>query len=270
MTHRVFSRNASSSRAIPTGRMINSVRNDPAMPINWGKNKSGMQADEETIHKPLAITTWEIAAEDAANHAGTLSEECALHKQVANRLLEPFLHIKVIVTATEWDNFFSLRAHSCAQPEIQELARVMKEAMMNSTPRDLGIGEWHLPYVEFKDFEDNTFGNEYLPIGKINHDLHGVLTTNQAIKCSVARCARVSYLNHDNSTPDINNDINLADRLLKDGHMSPFEHQATPMKYPEGYDISCLEYESGITHMDRYGSLWSGNFRGWRQYRHLI
>ena len=248
-THRMFSRNASSSRAIPIEKMIKQVETNPAMPIHWGKNQSGMQARQEVLDVDTVKGMWLSARDQAVDMAEWLMEE-NIHKQVANRITEPFQWIKVIVTATEWDNFFKLRDHPDAQPEIQELARCMKQSIACSEPTPLVAGEWHLPYVTGDTWEDT------------KEDL------SKAIKCSVARCARVSYNNHDNSAPDIEKDIILADRLLEAGHMSPFEHQATPMEAVQWDDYT--RWEKGITHMDRKTNFWSGNFRGWVQYRQLL
>lgn len=260
MTHRVFSRNASSSRAIPVEKVIEQVRNNPAMPVHWGKNQPGMQAREEIQHVKQAEDVWGWASSDAIASVEHLSD-LGLHKQVANRLLEPFQHIKVIVTATEWDNFFKLRLHPDAQPEMMVLAERIKEAMEGSSTKKLEPGEWHLPYVEFDVISRGYFDNN--EIRQHWYDM------DSAVKCSVARCARVSYLNHDNSTPDIEKDIALADRLLKDGHMSPFEHQATPMDF-----VNCKDqvwgWPKGVTHVDRFGDRWSSNFRGWIQHRNLL
>lgn len=243
------SRNASSSRAIPVNKMIEKVRNDPAMPIHWGRNQKGMQADEELniFDKEQAIQDWRYGALRAVDVAIRISE-LEIHKQIVNRLTEPFQHIKVIVTATEWDNFFKLRLHPDAQPEIQELARCIRKAMDYYTPIELERGEWHLPYVVAEDCVKTT--------------------TDNFVKLSVARCARVSYLNHDNENPDIDKDIALADRLLEAGHMSPFEHQATPMDFAK--DTYELTWEKGVTHRDRKDNLWSANFRGWIMYRKLL
>lgn len=249
MTHRMFSRNASSSRAIPVAKMLHQVRDNPAVPIHWGKNQPGMQAREEIECPPLAQDVWKYASELAVDRAYEL-KDLDTHKQVVNRLLEPFQWIKVIVTATEWDNFFKLRLHKDAQPEMMVLAEHMKKAMDESIPVELQPGDWHLPYVDLNEFDDS--GD---PI-------------SEAIKCSVARCARVSNLNHDNSTPDISKDIALADMLLVAGHMSPFEHIATPMNFAK--DTFELAWENGVTHKDRDNNFWSGNFRGWIQYRQLI
>jgi len=255
MTHRMFSRNAASNRAIPTNRIMEQVFKEPYIPTQWGKNKSGMQAVEELTGDALreAIYAWERALEDAGFWASKLND-AGLHKQIANRVLMPYQYIKVIVTATEWDNFFKLRLHPDAQPEIQELARCMKEAIDSSTPKLLKTGDWHLPYVNIDEHRHYDCGTEY--------------STLEVIKCSIARCARVSYLNHDNENPDIDKDIALADRLLEAGHMSPFEHQATPMDFAK--DTYELTWEKGVTHRDRKDNLWSANFRGWIQYRQLI
>lgn len=247
----ILSRNASSSRAIPVERMLKQVKENPAMPIHWGKNQPGMQAREELpeIEIDVVKSDWNYASKRMTEIA-TLMSEMDLHKQIVNRILEPFQWIKVIVTATEWDNFFKLRLHKDAQPEMMVLAEHMEKAMDESIPVELQPGEWHLPYVDLNEFDDS--GD---PI-------------TEAIKCSVARCARVSYLNHDNSAPDVAKDIALADMLLVAGHMSPFEHIATPMNFAK--DTFELAWENGVTHKDRDNNFWSGNFRGWIQYRQLI
>lgn len=254
MTHRMFSRNASSSRAIPVEKMLE--ENCNALPIHWGKNKPGMQADKES-YPEIGQPIWTQARQWAKTSAHYMHQK-GLHKQIVNRLTEPFQHINVIVTATEWENFFKLRLHPDAQPEIQELARIMKEAMDRSIVRRLKSGEWHLPYIQPIEF--CFVGTEHIPAEENEID-----SWETAIKCSVARCARVSYLNHDQTKPTIEKDIALYDRLLSSGHMSPFEHIATPFRPQESWmDIP------GITHTDKLGNLWSNNFRNWAQYRALL
>lgn len=236
MTHRVFSRSASSSRAIPVKKMIEQVRTNPAMPVHWGKNQPGMQAHEQLTGKSLelVISEWGMAAKCAADIAEMLTE-LGLHKQVANRILEPFQHIHVVVTATEWDNFFNLRCHPDAQPEMRVLAETMRDAMGASLPKSVGEGQWHLPYVSEEERADESLK-------------HG-----DVLKLSTARCARVSYMKHDGTKPNIEEDIALHDKLVGSVplHASPAEHSATPM--PEYLD-----------------NRWSGNFHGWIQYRKTL
>ena len=205
MTHRVFSRNAMSSRAIPVARMLAQVRDNPAMPVHWGANQPGMQAGVEVGDIPLARQLWYGAARQAAQFAEQMAD-MGLHKQVANRILEPFQWMRTIVTATEWDNFWELRAHPDAQPEFQKLAYMMLDAYKSSKPEDLLPGQWHLPYVIEEDSP---------------YDLR---------KVSAARCARVSYLTHDGEQPDPLKDLALFDRLAASRplHASPLEHQGTP------------------------------------------
>lgn len=245
MTHRMFSRNAASSRAIPIEKMLEQVRQSPAMPIHWGKNQPGMQAREEIENSRDAALEWKRCAIDAVESAEWLSQY-NLHKQIVNRVLEPFQYIKVIVTATEWDNFFKLRLHEDAQPEIAQLALHMKEAMVDSLPKELVPGEWHLPYIQVEDCTKTT--------------------TDNFVKLSVARCARVSMLNHDGSNPHVEKDLYLYDRLVGSTpeHASPSEHQACPM--PSDVDFTT----KGVSHLDKYGNYWSGNFRGFLQYRKIL
>lgn len=249
MTHRVFSRNASSSRAIPVRKMIEQVRNKPAMPIHWGKNQSGMQAKAELSPEPMqqAKEQWLLAAEMAADIAERMNE-IGLHKQVANRILEPFQYIEVVLTATDFDNWYELRHHEDAQPEIYELARLMNEAHESSEPKLLGPGEWHLPYIT--DFE------------------HEKYPTDVLLQVSAARCCRVSYLRHDGQAPDVAKDIELCERLVgaRPLHASPFEHQATPDEWVDpNWFGRLIGKKSGYSQPDRHG-----NFRGWVQHRKLI
>lgn len=249
MTHRVFSRNAASSRAIPIQKMIEQVKNNPAMPVHWGKNQSGMQAREELeywepqlesfydghrtqhefVYSPRdqAIHIWQGARLDAIKHAERMIR-MGVHKQIVNRLLEPWQNMQTIVTATEWTNFYNLRRHPDAQPEIKALADAMWEAMETSIPQKLQLGEWHLPYINASV-----------------DDVIRASSVDQMKKWSTARCARVSYLNHDKSNPDLVKDVDLHDKLLESGHFSPFEHQATPGEADKMY----------------------ANFRGWQSYR---
>lgn len=206
-THRVFSRNSASSRAVPTSKLLEKVANDPALPLEWGRNKPGMSADEVLTpeEEERAKRTWLSARDAALAHARSLSE-LKVHKQDVNRLLEPFLWHTVIVTSTEWKNFFTLRCAVTAQPEIREAAQRMRAALAASEPRAVGYGEWHLPLVQ---------------------DDERSLDIETQKKISAARCARVSYLTHA-GTREIEKDAELHDRLKRERHLSPFEHVATP------------------------------------------
>lgn len=211
MTHRVFSRNSASSRAIPIKKMLEQIENDPAMPVWWGKNQAGMQAREELTgqDRENAIQSW-LAARDAAVEYVRHLEATGVHKQIVNRVVEPWMFITVLVSATEWDNFFKLRCHEDAQPEIRHVAVMMKELYddPNHTPQVLGLGDWHLPLMpDLFDLQ-----------------VQGV-PVEDLCRISVGRSARVSYLTH-NGVRDIQADIDLCNRLAAAGHMSPFEHVA--------------------------------------------
>lgn len=244
LTHRVFSRNSSSSRAIPVRVLIEQVEKDPFVPFHWGKNQAGMQAREELqgIEREQAIAAWLDGAKEAVRTARELAGY-GLHKQIANRGLETYSYISVIVTSTEWFNFFALRDHPDAEPHIQELAKVMWAAIGSSHPRTLNAGDWHLPYVSK---EERSF-----------------YSLDSLRKMSAARCARVSYLTHDGKTPDVGKDFALFDDLVaaEPLHASPIEHQASPDRFdPLGNGVDPL----GWAHQD----LW-GNFRHWVQFRKM-
>ena len=205
-THRMLSRCSASSRAVPVEKRIAAVRADPFVPESFGKNQRGMTAGAE-LNAELAMSSrdeWLAAAEAACAHAEALAQ-LGVHKQWANRLIEPFSWHEAIISATEWSNFFNLRISPLAQPEMRRTAEAMKAAMSTSTPRVLRAHEWHLPLVT--DEERADLGSDLL------------------IKLSVARCARVSYLSHEGKR-DLGVDFDLHDRLLRDGHLSPFGHVA--------------------------------------------
>lgn len=227
MTHRVFSRNASSSRAIPVSTMLKQVWNDPAGPLHWGVNQAGMQARAEMVgwRRAAAGMLWRGAAKAACAFAWGLMKLGA-HKQVANRLLEPFQYISVIITATDWDNFFELRDHEDAQPEIQHLARSIRAAMKDSWPKRMAAGEWHLPYIVDSDYDAAYQICKKNRITRDEPSYKEIVTI--LLKLSVARCARVSFLTHDGETPSVKKDIQLHDRLVvaRPIHASPAEHQA--------------------------------------------
>lgn len=232
-THRMFSRNSASSRAIPIEKQLEKLEEDPFIPEYWGAAQKGMSADhtvdDDTVEQSELV--WMKAIQVAAQCAQLL-RTMGIHKQTANRLLEPFMWHTAIVTATEWDNFFALRISPHAQPEIRTIAELMKESIELSTPRRIGYGDWHLPYISPEEDQD-AFTHDHLT------ELKWI---------SAGRCARVSYLTHD-GIRDRQADIALAKSLEANGHMSPFEHIATPL-----------------------GSAWqtSGNFHGWSQMRKFL
>lgn len=243
MTHRVFSRNASSSRAIPVKRQIQMVIDNPAIPLAFTKNQKGMQGgealDQEAHDK--AVAAW-LEGRDRAVEVANKLADLEVHKQYANRVLEPWAHITVVCTATDWDNFFALRCHYMAQPEINALADLMYEAYSKNVPQYLATGMWHIPFIKAEDFR--------LPGEWMQKVIEGKDDLLQ-VKRSVARCARVSYLNHDGTSPTIEQDLELYDRLVGAApiHASPAEHQAQASDDP---------------------NVRSGNFRGWFQYRKML
>jgi len=271
MTHRQFSRNASSSRAIPVERQIRAIKEDTAMPIHWGKNQKGMQAFEENdaliygdfCELDMIDNTFDgLTAEQAWNKARDRAIEIAegfvragYHKQVVNRLLEPFSHITVVMTSTTLDNFFGLRRHPDAQPEIKALADAMFDAVEASTPTMLQAGQWHLPYVleSERNYVQSPENLVHDPIPTTVDDL---------IKVSVARCARVSYKTHDGKAPSFDADIALYERLVGSEplHASPAEHQATPDEQVWSENELPI-WKKPYLH---------GNFDGWVQFRKTL
>jgi hypothetical protein len=247
-------------------KQLRRVIEDPFVPMEFGSNQPGMQAGAALAGDALSRATeeWMQARDDAVRHVLALiatpdlaegrdllevigeieaankakerpAEWLNVHKQVANRLLEPFMWHTVIVTATEWDNFWNLRAHPDAQPEIRKTAEDMRALWEDSEPAEVAIDDWHLPMISPEDRESPE-----------------IKSTEDLVKVSAGRCARVSYLTHGGER-DLSADIELCDRLMESGHMSPLEHPAQP-----------------LTEAELSENEWSGNFHGWRPYRKLF
>ena len=180
--------------------------------------------DDFEVHEALGLTVEELLN---------------VHKQYTNRVLEPYMWHTIITSGTEWENLFALRINSNAQREFMLAATAMREAMQGSVPIEMvdDGSNWHLPFFDNYTGEDAEIWSTSIEKSKL---------------ISVGRCARVSYLTHDGKR-SVDKDIELGLSLLKDGHMSPFEHVARPM--------TDEEYET---------SPYSGNFQGWIQARKQI
>lgn len=275
MTHKMLAKNAASSRAIPVQAMIDKIRDDPAHPVFWGKNQAGMQSKEELIGKDLekAHFEWDIASKCACDNAKYLNE-LGLHKQIVNRVLEPFAMMKTVITGTEWNNFFWLRNHPDAQPEFQALAKCMFEAKENNTPFTLYENEWHLPYIERERYKYSSDFGDPISDGEIIYSSGDqILTEQEALVLSASLCAQTSYRKSDDSLEKAKN---IYSRLVESEpvHASPFEHQG------KCYNMNALKLltaimtqkfiPKGITHIDINRNWWSGNLKHFIQYRQLI
>ena len=276
MTHRMFSRNAASSRAIPFAKMKEQLTGRPS---RFGQSNPGMQDKGEDFDALVdclrPASAWEAAKMDALYWAECFNV-AGYHKQVYNRLTEPFQAMKTVITATEWDNFFWLRDDAAADPTIAELARCMRVARDESVPKLLKIGEYHLPYVKTyrSDYGDIMYVTT--PEDERTTDAKDFLTVEDAIKVSCARSAAVSFRNVDYG---VDKCIEVYNRLVGDErkHASALEHQATPMYNYSGKTFGRTNdpripstWQNGISHADKNGQLWSGNFRGYIQFRKTL
>nr|CAI3971161.1 thymidylate synthase [Ochrobactrum phage ORM_20] len=264
MTHRQFSRNAASFRAVPTNVFIDEVIKTPYMPIHWGKNQKGMQAHEEQ-NVPVTVSwdyydfendrqysetktmsrerAWLAARDEAVRYAKAFGD-AGYHKQVVNRLLAPYVHMRTVLTSTHWANFDALRRHEDAEPIIRALADKMYEARMSTTPRILQEGEWHIPYTTQEE-------KDTLPLDVLK-------------KISAERSARVSYKLRDNSGRPYDPDFTLYKQLVESFpiHASPIEHQATP----DYFDVTEKLYGRSPWKNEKL----HGNFTGFIQNRKTI
>lgn len=298
MTHRVFSRNARSSRAVPVNTMLNEVRNNPFIPWHWGKNQKGMQASVEcdttvwvqdmvmplngfsyghsddwkdTEIEKTGVTredAWLVACDRAIQSAEAFME-AGYHKQIVNRLLEPFAWIDTLVSTTDWDNFIWLRDHSDAEPHIRDLAALALDSLQNYRPQVIEPGDWHLPYVS----EEDWYTAEEVALN------HGISGLDVLKRISAARCARISYKPFDGESPDIEKDLELYDKLVGNSrvHASPLEHQATPdEQVTASIDLfyqgnNSLTPDETLDAQDVYKQKQlHGNLKGWIQFRKTV
>lgn len=288
LTHRLLSRNSASSRAIPVEKMLARIEQDPVIPIWWGANQSGMQAFAEVEDKEAAKKWWLEGAAFAVAHARR-GQALGLHKQIVNRVTEPYMWITVIVSFTSASNLYGLRVHKDAEPHFQKIARLSREAYEESrlTARFLKAGEWHLPLIYPEDYE---------LARQIASSEEEVVKT--LVKVSVGRCARVSYLTHDGRR-DLMEDVKLHDKMAvrEPLHASPAEHVAQALDWPSwfkskfpslasthtskslnlmrmtarkaceqggDFDVEAMAIEAALAQIQ------SGNFRGFRQYRKTL
>lgn len=306
MTHRMFSRNSASSRAIPFKKILKMVEEDPFYPIAWQKDHSGMQGVEYiTDEDQLGYLkeTWKMSSECMTSMALSLNKIGQLTKQLCNRLLEPFMWHTVLVTATEFSNFFDLRCPKYRRPEgnktyksrkdclgsllkdvklseeewwmisesaaeihIQALAESMWDSYNESIPKLLESNEWHIP-----------FGDKMNPelLHFISYDgdhqtaeEHAYLYNLNKLKISVARCARLSYITFEDEI-NYEKDIQLYDQLFKNKHLSCFEHIARCMTNDEYHEF--LKGRNSMGNYDDEDMIgWCNNFKGFIPYRYLI
>lgn len=251
LRHRTLSRCVKSNRAIPMKVIRREVMTDPYVPVFFGQNKAGMVANVETSSPKLSKFLWKAARIPACG-MHWLMEKVGVHKEITNRVLNPWQWVRETVTATDLDGLYTLRLHSDAQRDIREIVCVMKRAIDCTPPTLLKYGEYHTPYV------NKTRNCENLLRYWDNQGYE--LTQEEAIKCSAARCARSSYDKHDGTHTTKETDIPLYEQLIesKPAHESPIEHVCTP-----------LLDESMATHVDMQRNLYSGNFRWWAQWRHI-
>lgn len=243
-THRVLTRNSESSRAVPVEKRLSRFHEDAAWPVFWAAEGPGMAAgaelkgddlhDAQELLDDIRLSTFHLIRRYLEEHP---EKGTRLHKSLLNRPMEWALWHTVICTSTEWDNFFNLRCHPAAQPEMRAAAEAMRAALSHSTPQKLGVGQWHMPYIRESDYNSEEV--------KDFEDLR---------KISAGRCARVSYLTHD-GIRDPAKDIQLYESLVSNGHASPLEHVATPCP-------TAIADQMSHKHL--------GNFKGWDQLRHKV
>lgn len=255
-THRMFGRNSASSRAIKFNKMADAVMSTPFVPEKWMKDHTGMQGSEYLDeHKSMVLDSLWLEARDCMVKIASQMNQVGLTKQMCNRLLEPFMWHTVLITATEWENFFALRAHPDAEIHMQVLANFALNAYNNAPVQELQPGQWHIPFIDKR--------------------LIDVLGVDTAIKVSTALCAQTSYtvVGEDGKALNYDKLVKLHDRLLQSKHMSPFEHCARSMSNTE-FDLNAISINISNISGSKGGWIrengWSKHLRGFIPYRAMI
>ena len=279
-THRMFSRNSASSRAIPAEKMIERIKTDPFIPLRFQKTHKGMQGTEylEGEDEKHERHNWEIMALNAAAQAERMNRR-GVTKQLINRILEPYMWHTVMITATEWDNFFALRDHEAAEIHIAEAARQIWKAMTESTPRALNPGQLHIPFGDHMDesriwdIVNSEEPHRDIEPAEVHYGTNTTRFEEIKLQIAVARCARLSYINYEGND-DYDADLKLHDNLMKMGHWSPFEHVGRAMTdierqlYTKTVPSDSGRVDSIKSKQVLYG--WSRNFRDFVQHRQLV
>lgn len=287
-THRMKSSNAASSRAIPVEKVMTQVESFPFVP-HFQKNARGMQSKEDLGAEVLQTSTeiWHQAREDSLKHAGRLEEE-QVHKQFVNRLLEPWTWADVIISMTDWDNFFALRTDEAAEPHFRIVAKLMQHELKESYPRHLTQDQWHMPFRSPQNITKQQWEHSYSEIVAYLANQFQISQDEAEIKypkerfetrldqdIAVGRICKVSYKNHATGKIDLLGDVRLAVMLSTSfpGHWSPFEHvcrQAEPSEM--SYKIAQLEIVQSHWEAQHIAPIegklgYCGNFKGVFQYR---
>lgn len=293
MTHRDRARNAASSRAIPWKKfrkfdekldtdlhnyeskcaennlgvmtekcMYWQIMVDPVIPIIWGKEQKGMQTGDalEGDEAYKAQLIW-LSARNRMVEAAESLAKLGVHKSLCNRLTEPFMWITVLMTATEWNNFFRLRCHKDAEIHFQKIAGMVRDCINLSRPQVLVAGEWHTPYFTYdldglslkKALIDGQLAtacpDDFMKFRRKREKEADEVYWKYAKRISAGRAARISYLTQDGKR-DFDEDIQLFQRLIERDddvlHASPLEH---------------------VCEASSRKDLVSGCMRGWKQFR---
>lgn len=271
--HRLLSNSVKSNRAVSMKQIRKEVIEDPYVPIKFGGQQAGMVAIDEDQFGYAKVCRW-LWKNSRWGAVGVhwLFEKLKLHKEITNRILNPWQWVRSTTTATDYDNFYKLRLHKDAQKDINVIAKAMHEALQLSEPMLINAGEYHVPYVSRR-----RTGNGELEY----YDSDGTqLNTQQAIEASCARCARSSYDNHDGTKASYFNratakgrsDQEIYQDLINSDpvHGSCGEHQATPLVV--AYKNKKPIYPAGMTHVSVEDGIlttkyWSGNLLGFIQHR---
>lgn len=274
--HRALSISAQSSRAVPVKKMIEMVQQNCAVPVYWGANQAGMTAKEE-CNDQVIMKEWgygtantynrELAWLDSADyacHVASAFNEAGYHKQIVNRILEPYLWQRVLITATEWANFFALRLHKDAQPELRAFAECVHKSIEESNPTLVESNDWHLPFVDKELYMTRQLGGDGLPIEIMRYYVNGSeVDLETAKRYSAARCATTSYRT---DTINLGKGLEIYQKLIETEpyHSVPLEHVCRPLHIPHSASFG---FDDLVTHVDREGWCWSGNSKGWGQMR---
>ena len=301
MTHRMFSRNASSSRAVPVDKMIKAVRENTFCPFEFQKSHKGMQGSEyfTGADRQECINLWLESAELALQQAEKMKAKC-ISKQIINRILEPYQYYTVLITGSKegWQNFFNLRCPSYKLIGLDEenvksrkewLEKIQFSSALHPSmyPKtdvewlqiNKGQAEIHIMDLAEKIYDAvNESTPKQLQAGEWHipmiSDLESLkLSTDDQIKLSVGRAANTSYtVVGDEKELTLEHAIKIHDKCVELVHSSVFEHCARAMS-DEEYKVFIKGKNIGTIApylFDDISKGWCNNLKGFIPYRYFI
>lgn len=271
--HTVLHNSCQSSRAVPVAKMIQSVEENPFIPYYWQKPHKGMQGYEYYTNENKISQLreeWLNARDNAVITAKKLQNEVS--KQTINRLLEPFMYVKMVLTGTEFGNFFNQRCPIFLNNKGNKVKSRTGLGFGVDFTSTKGQADIHLQILaEMMHNEMYYNSNPVESFEHIPYDIGKEYPLEARLHYSASQCARISFTTiTDDKQFSLERNLQLAQGLIVEGHAEPFSHQAIGMN-DNTYNKFSRTFLKDLTDDEpviEYG--WCRKMRGWVSHRHLL